>query len=1081
MPKDTSSDISDLQLYVDGELIPFGTKSVKVKDTVEFIYDGKSYSLEELRKKEKDVDLDVTFDFDKGEIEIDYRGTEWKLKGDAAFEALYVDNDGGDGEWDLQVFVDGKAVKKNDAAGLIDSLEIIYKGKEMDPDGLMKQKDIDVDIKNGKDGYVVIEYDGARFTIEGQMAVALFMIDNDGGDGKHDLFILTPGGVAENKGKTVKADADELVILYQGKEVDLEDLLDEKDITVEIDVANETVTIEYDHGTYVLRGAGYIERLRLDDTSVEGDLDLLIYVEEHKGVSTVVVEYNGKDIGLDGLMKLKPEIEFDKTKDGTIMTVSHKSATAIFHNSDVIEAVQAYLSDDITDPTDDVDLPSFIDLKEQEGWLKDLAKDAKDGADIDLADAIELLSANSTLIYEQILAGAIDGDDAKSLEKIGKAIEKLVKELEDSGISESFTAHEGWYKDTADFLESGIAPRMDNGGLQRPPGGADGDGDGGIQIGLTPFQSAQQSAGAVNQFIDRLLTTLETARNGNIGLSDIVDLLLEGNQGDTMAHLANLAQFFNGLGDAPIPPGLNAAFRMRMAELTASDSPNEWAAFLTQLRGAIVETAGNPPLGAAPMASVGRAALMQFLQDNELGDFAYAIGISNAQGNNAIGNLLQNLANAGGFHDFMEALHGAFGINAMAFTLLENMSFSRLTVEDFALIFGPGPLTNAIQTLSLGMGVASIEDVLIALRGFAAYHADAAANGVALVLPETLAEYVRGNTALDTLLNLFGVDLTNDPTEPDDDSTDQTDDDSDSDMSGDEDDPEGDGTGTGEDGQGDQGEGDQGDGSGGGGGGGLPGGGGGGIDPGDLFAGGVAGLAAAVAITSVGGVVVAQGVTVGGAAFAGANGFSSKEAAALISKKKLRAAELEELKAIEGSNADEGVLIEGQSGFTVNMGGGDDAVHITGGSKIDIDMGSGNDEVHLTGGKDINIDMGADADEITVDTKFDTVQLGSGNDVAIFEGKAEGEVMGGAGADTFVFREDLKKGVTITDFEVGQDLIGLSASDYHWLEERWSALGDGEGTVSGLAWLAFEKGVTLQGVDIQSFDRASFDDIFVIA
>jgi len=167
-------------------------------------------------------------------------------------------------------------------------------------------------------------------------------------------------------------------------------------------------------------------------------------------------------------------------------------------------------------------------------------------------------------------------------------------------------------------------------------------------------------------------------------------------------------------------------------------------------------------------------------------------------------------------------------------------------------------------------------------------------------------------------------------------------------------------------------------------------------------------------------------------------------------------------------------------GLAIDAGAGDDTVIVQGGSIDQIDSGKGDDAIILVGIDDAVVDAGDGKDTVDIagGDGFE-VDLGKGDDT-FYATAASGEVKGGAGADTFVFNDLDAIAVRILDFEIGKDKIALSRSEYNMLEDRWSVLDIQQGDVSGLAWLAFEKGVVLDKIDLQDLDQAAFDDIFVV-
>ena len=128
----------------------------------------------------------------------------------------------------------------------------------------------------------------------------------------------------------------------------------------------------------------------------------------------------------------------------------------------------------------------------------------------------------------------------------------------------------------------------------------------------------------------------------------------------------------------------------------------------------------------------------------------------------------------------------------------------------------------------------------------------------------------------------------------------------------------------------------------------------------------------------------------------------------------------------EGNDGDEilGAPAPGQS-LNADLAGGDDAA--TGGDGNDtIEGGTGADTLTGGAGNDILFATSADTTEAS-DTDVDSLEGGLGDDTLVL-GTAD-IADGGAGADTFVLRQDVSDTVTIGDFDAALDALVVEADD----------------------------------------------------
>jgi hypothetical protein len=283
-----------LIIIADGKVLSPGSK-VKIKQSIEIIYEGYVLTPDELNSKEflkefKVNPIDVEIDFKKEVVTVEYEGSKYVLKGGPAIETFSVDNDGGDGMNDLIITIDSQQIDtKNVDVYVIESISIQYKGEDVDLNDLLRgkvDKSISVDIDEKK-GVVTISYDGGEYRIVGDLAIQAFTVDNlDVGTGP-DLFVFVDDAAVAGDGEDVKVKK-EVTIVYDGKEVGFDELV-ENDIDVSVDPMNGIVSIQYLGGTYRLAGEGVIEKFYIDNDGGDGAYDLVVYIDED------IVTEGGKD------------------------------------------------------------------------------------------------------------------------------------------------------------------------------------------------------------------------------------------------------------------------------------------------------------------------------------------------------------------------------------------------------------------------------------------------------------------------------------------------------------------------------------------------------------------------------------------------------------------------------------------------------------------------------------------------------------------------------------------------------------------------------------------------------------------
>lgn len=168
-------------------------------------------------------------------------------------------------------------------------------------------------------------------------------------------------------------------------------------------------------------------------------------------------------------------------------------------------------------------------------------------------------------------------------------------------------------------------------------------------------------------------------------------------------------------------------------------------------------------------------------------------------------------------------------------------------------------------------------------------------------------------------------------------------------------------------------------------------------------------------------------------------------------------------KAVQEMKAD--ALMEIISGYAVEMTGTQKNDRLTGFAHDDVLMGNGGNDLvkggdgddvaiggrgddDLRGGKDDDMLVGgAGNDVLSGGTGADWLQGGSGDD--ILTGGRQGDVLtGGAGADTFVI-VSRARGETITDFDVAEDMLDVSALGLTGLEDLALSEAGGTTTIRG--------------------------------
>ncbi len=172
--------------------------------------------------------------------------------------------------------------------------------------------------------------------------------------------------------------------------------------------------------------------------------------------------------------------------------------------------------------------------------------------------------------------------------------------------------------------------------------------------------------------------------------------------------------------------------------------------------------------------------------------------------------------------------------------------------------------------------------------------------------------------------------------------------------------------------------------------------------------------------------------------------------------------------------------VVGDAGSDI-LGGGHDDDHVTGGRGDDLLFGGfGNDTVSgdqgfdtIYGGwGDDLIKGGAHADLLFNGEGDDTVQGGSGNDT-LWGGRDNDQLNGGIGSDKFVFTVTAGND-QITDFNLDDDMLDLSATDFTGLDTLTSAAED----TSGGLLVTINDTTTILFMGLSLSDLANMDITF---
>ncbi|AXI46498.1 hypothetical protein C1J03_10980 [Sulfitobacter sp. SK012] len=181
---------------------------------------------------------------------------------------------------------------------------------------------------------------------------------------------------------------------------------------------------------------------------------------------------------------------------------------------------------------------------------------------------------------------------------------------------------------------------------------------------------------------------------------------------------------------------------------------------------------------------------------------------------------------------------------------------------------------------------------------------------------------------------------------------------------------------------------------------------------------------------------------------------------------------------IGGSGKDQ---IKGGEGNDVVLGGSDNDKLEGGNGHDDINGGNANDRIYGDSGNDTLVGEngndkiwgGDDDDKLLGGAGKDVLNGGNGADKLI-GGWGDDELTGGQGADIFIFTDDRTRADTITDFEIGIDMIQISSYGITDISElAFSQLGD-----DAVITLSARDSITIENTLIGELTNADFELIF---